>query len=261
MGKYKVVILCGGMGTRLREETELRPKPMVEINEKPILWHIMKHYAYHGYNDFILCSGYKGEMIKEYFLNYKWKSNNFTLHMKTGELDRKNHKNDIEDWHITFVDTGKETPTGGRIKKIEKYINEDNFLATYGDGVSDVDIKKVVKFHQDNGKIATITGLHPWSKYGTVHIDSNSHVVRFVEKPVLKDLINGGFFVFKKDIFKYLDEDSLLEKEPFENLAKDGEIALYRHDGFWHCMDTYKDVLDLNKMCEGKDPPWKVWKE
>lgn len=257
MEKPKVVILCGGMGTRLKEETEFKPKPLVNIGMFPIIWHIMKSYSYYGYNDFVLCLGYKGNMIKEYFLNYESMTNDFTLALK--QNGKKAHMDLKEDWNITFAETGKDTMTGGRIKKIEKYIKEDMFLATYGDGVSDVDINKLVKFHEEKGKIGTITGVHPWSKYGTVHIDENNIITEFKEKPILKDIINGGFFVFKKELFDYIPKDCALEKEPFEQLAKEKQIALFKHSGFWHCMDTYKDFQDLNKIWNTGKVPWKIW--
>ena len=260
MEKYKVVILCGGMGTRLREETEFKPKPLVHIGNMPILWHIMKHYSHYGYKDFVLCLGYKGEMIKEDFLNYEWMSNDFTLNLGEGKEKLVNHTNTVEDWNITFAGTGDNTDTGGRIKRIEKYITEDNFLVTYGDGVSDVDINQLVAFHKQKNKIGVITGVHPWSKYGTVHRDENDIINKFKEKPILKDLINGGFFVFKKQIFDYLDDNCILEKEPFEKLAEERQLALFKHDGFWHCMDTYKDALDLNKIWESRKAPWRIWK-
>ena len=260
MEKPKVVILCGGMGTRLKEETEFRPKPLVHIGNLPILWHIMKHYSHYGYKDFVLCLGYKGDMIKEYFLNYERMSNDFTINLGKDKGILVNHTKISEDWNITFAQTGDYTNTGGRIKKIEKYITEDRFLATYGDGVSDVDINNLVEFHQQKNKIGNITGVHPWSKYGTVHSDENNIITKFKEKPILKDVINGGYFVFKKQVFDYLDEDCMLENEPFERLAKEKQLTLFKHDGFWHCMDTYKDFQDLNKVWNSGKVPWKIWK-
>jgi glucose-1-phosphate cytidylyltransferase len=259
MEKLKVVILCGGFGTRLREETEFKPKPLVQIGNKPILWHIMKHYSHFGFNDFILCLGYKGEMIKDYFLNYIWRANDFTINLQKINEITTHAPGEIENWNITFVDTGKKTQTGGRIKAIEKYIKEPHFLATYGDGVSDVDIRKVVAFHKAKGKIGTLTGLHPRSKYGNVNIGNDQIVTEFKEKSVLNDLINGGFFVFKKEIFNYLKENVMLEKEPFEELAKKGQLALYKHDGYWQCMDTFKEYKELNKIWNNTNAPWKVW--
>lgn len=256
----KVVILCGGEGTRLREETEFRPKPLVHIGNYPILYHIMRHYSYYGFKDFVLCLGYKAEMIKEYFLNYEYMANDFTLKMGKGKRIIETHENSTEDWNVTFADTGSKTLTGGRIKKIEKYIDGDTFLATYGDGVSDVDLKKLMEFHKQKGKIGTVTGVHPSSKYGTVNISSDMIVNKFVEKPKLKDIINGGFFAFDKKVFDYLDGDIMLEAKPFERLASEKQIALYKHEGFWHSMDTYKDAQDLNALWKSKKAPWKIWK-
>jgi len=235
--KPKVVILCGGMGTRLREETEIRPKPLVEVGGKPILWHVMKLYAARGFTDFVLCLGYKGSMIKEYF-----------------------EKNNPEHWNIIFADTGETTNSGGRIRRIEQYIDGDYFLATYGDGVSDLDMRETVKFHLKHGEIATMTGVHPWSKYGKVVSDGRGHVLEFVEKPILEDRINGGFFVFSSKFFSYLGDDDVLEAGPFERLVRDGQLMLYEYDGFWHCLDTFKDKLDLEKMWK-HGPKWKTWKD
>jgi len=259
MEDYKVVILCGGKGTRLKEETEFKPKPLVHVGNFPILWHIMKHYSHYGYKDFILCLGYKGGLIKEYFLNYKWMSNDFTLNLKKENERVVNYTRTDEDWTITFVDTGAETNTGGRIKRIEKYIKEDNFLATYGDGVSNLNLRNLIKFHKDKNKIGTITGVHPWSKYGTIHTNEENVIHEFIEKPILRDIINGGFFVFKKEFFDYLDENCILEGEPFEKLANQKQIALFKHDGFWHCMDTYKDFQELNNVWRSGNVPWKIW--
>jgi len=256
MKKMKVVILCGGKGTRLREETVFKPKPLVEIGGKPILWHIMKIYSYYGYNDFILCLGYKGYMIKEYFLNYDKFNYDFTLKLKKGEIEF--HNNNTENWNITFAETGDVTNTGGRIKRIEKYIEEETFLATYGDGVADIDLKELVDFHFSKNLVATLTGFHPTSKYGILDIDKEGTVTYFREKPVMKDIVSGGFFVFNKKMFDYLDKDCILEREPLENLVKDKQLSVYQHTGFWGSMDTYKDVERLNEMWE-KEKKWKNW--
>jgi len=235
----KVVILCGGKGTRLHEETEFRPKPLVPIGDVPILVHIMNSYSYHGYNDFVLCLGYKGELIAEFF--------------SKSEINEK--------WNITFAYTGLETQTGARIKRIEKYIDSDFFLATYGDGISDVNISNLVDFHKKQNTIGVITAVHPHSKYGLMKEGENSIIEEFVEKPVLYDYINGGFFTFKKDVFDYLseDEDCILEREPFTKLVSEKQLSMFKHEGFWHCMDTYKDYLDLNKMWDSGNVPWKKW--
>jgi glucose-1-phosphate cytidylyltransferase len=246
------------LGTRLREETEFKPKPLVEIGGRPILWHIMKGYAHFGFRDFILCLGYRGHMIKEYFLSYEYMQGDFLLDLGTNErrLLQRNHD---DDWRIIFADTGMETNTGGRIQRIRGYIDTDYFFATYGDGVSDVDIRALEAFFLAKGKAAVITGLHPWSKYGRVDVGKDGLVTGFAEKPQLRDVINGGFFVFGRRVFEYLDDNCVLEREPFERLAKDQEIALYKHDGFWHAMDTYKDYLELNKMWSSGSPPWRIW--
>lgn len=251
----KVVILCGGMGTRLREETEYKPKPLVEVGGKPILWHIMKHYATHGFKDFVLCLGYKGEMIKNYFLNYKTQTSNFTIALKTGVITT--HNNDEEDWTVTCVNTGEESLTGKRLKLIEPYVGEEDFMVTYGDGVSNVNIKELVQFHNAKQKIGTITGIRPLSKYGSLKINEESIINEFVEKPVLNDRINGGFFVFTKEIFKHLDDD-MFEFSTLPKLAKEQKLAMYQHDGFWQCMDTYRDYTHLNKLWK-EEKPWKIW--
>jgi glucose-1-phosphate cytidylyltransferase len=256
-----VVILCGGKGTRLREETEYKPKPLVKIGGKPILWHIMKGYAYFGFKSFILCLGYKGEAIKEYFLNYEYMNNDFELNTRSKEIRRLGSENNGEDWNIIFADTGRDTNTGGRIKKIEKYIKSDLFFATYGDGISDVDVNALLDFHNQQGKLATITGFHPHSKYGQIQMGENGDVLAFKEKPRLKDLINGGYFVFNKDFFKYLDEKCILEREPFETAAADRQMVLYRHEGFWFAVDTYKDYLEINAMYANAEKPWMIWEK
>jgi len=246
------------MGTRLKEETEYRPKPLVPIGGIPIIWHIMKLYSFYGFNDFILCLGYKGRMIKEFFMDYDWDSFDFTINLR--DKTRVIHyDHEIENWTITFADTGLNTMTAGRIRKVKKYINEDKFMVTYGDGVGDINIKELVKYHNQMGKIATITGLHPVSKYGIIKV-SDGIVRQFKEKPVLNDIINGGFMVFNSEIFDYIKEDCMLVEKTLPELASIGELALYKHDGFWHCMDTYKDYITLNKMYDMGFTPWMVWK-
>lgn len=252
----KVVILCGGMGTRLREETEYKPKPLVEIGGKPILWHIMKHYAQYGFKDFILCLGYKGDMIKNYFLNYKTQSSDFTIALKTGNLTI--HNTEEEDWNITCVDTGEDSLTGKRLKGIKAFVGDEDFMVTYGDGVSDVNIKELLALHTAKGKIGTITGIHPISKYGSLKINEENIIHEFVEKPILNDRINGGFFVFTKEIFEHLDDD-MFEFSTLPKLAKEKKLAMYKHDGFWQCMDTYRDYAHLNKLWK-EEKPWKTWK-
>lgn len=257
----KAVILCGGMGTRLKEETEYRPKPMVKIGDKPILWHIMKIYDTHGIKDFILCLGYRGEVIKEFFINYKYFHNNFAINLRTNQFMLPNPKdNDIEEWNILFADTGLDTMTGGRVKLIEKYLDpEDNtFLVTYGDGVANINIKELIEFHKREGRIATITGIHPGSKYGVIETEGNL-IKSFNEKPTMNDLINGGFFVFERRIFEFLKEDCMMVQKTFPELSAIGELAVYRHEGIWHCLDTYKDYLVLNELWNSGKAQWKIW--
>lgn len=258
----QVVILCGGMGTRLREETEFRPKPLVEIGGKPILWHIMKIYAYYGVKDFVLCLGYKGQMIREYFLNYRLMNSDFTLRLGSHEEPQVHGTPLPEDWSITFADTGLEAMTGARVKRIQKYIASDQFLLTYGDGVADIDIDRLVEFHKHHGKIGTVTGVRPISRYGELAVDG-CRVTRFDEKPASQvGLISGGFFVFQRSFFDYLSDDDncILEREPLERLCRDGQLMTYAHSGYWHCMDTYRDFVALNEIWK-INPPWKVWSE
>lgn len=259
--KVKVVILCGGKGTRLREETEIKPKPLIEIGHRPILWHIMKSYASFGFTDFVLCLGYKGRMIKEYFLNYEAMNNDFEICL--GQKNKvKFHTNHLESgWNITLIDTGDDAQTGSRVKKIEKYIDTDTFMLTYGDGVCDVNIKELLKFHQQQKKIGTVTGVHPSSRFGELIIEGQS-VKDFSEKPqTTKGFINGGFFVLEKKFFEYLDEEDncLLEKQPLENLASDKQLSVFLHEGFWQCMDTRREMDLLNKLWEENKAPWKRW--
>lgn len=232
----QVVILCGGKGERLREHTELIPKPLIEIGGKPILWHIMKIYSHCKFNDFILCLGYKGEKIVQYF--------------------KENNK---EGWDINFVDTGLGTNTGGRVKKIEKFVKGDNFLATYGDAVSDINIKHLAEFHKKHGRTATVTCTNFRSNFGIVNIGDNNLVKDFNEKPFMDMWINGGFFVFKNDVFGYLKENCILEREPMGALTKDKQLVAYKYKGFWECMDTYKDTKMLNEAYKNRKAKWMVW--
>lgn len=257
----KVVILCGGRGTRLREETEYLPKPMVKIGGRPILWHIMKIYGHYGFKDFIICLGYKGNMIKQYFLNYEAMNNDFTVSL-SNYSDIKFHSDHREKgWNVTLVNTGEEAQTGARVKKIKKYIDEDLFMLTYGDGVANINIQELVKYHRTHGKIGTMTGVHPSSRFGELVVKDNKIIV-FNEKPqVTEGLINGGFFVFNKKFFKYLksDDNCFLEREPLENLSADGELMVYPYNGFWQCVDTYRELELLNNLWKSPNPPWKVW--
>lgn len=257
----KAVILCGGKGTRMREETEYRPKPLVQIGGKPIIWHIMKIYSYYGINDFILCTGYKSDMIKQYFMEMYWRNNDFTLHINSYN-EIKFHTLEEEEWNVTIVNTGLDSGTGARLKKIEKYIDEENFLMTYGDGVSDVNISELIEYHKCKGTIATMTGVHPMSPFGLIEV-KDGIVKSFREKPRLNDIINGGFMVLNKEVFKYIEdgEEVMFEEKPLRNLAKDEEIAVYEHSGFWTAIDTFKDIEKINKMWDMGDRPWKIWRE
>ena len=253
----KVVILCGGFGTRLREETEYRPKPMVEIGGRPILWHIMKTFAKYGHKEFVLCLGYKSEVIKNYFLNFEQINSDFSIELKTGKVEMHRRHED-HDWRITMVDTGANTMTGGRVKRIESFIDGDVFMLTYGDGVTDLDINRLLEFHQSHGKIGTVTGVMPQSHYGELGI-SGDQVVSFREKPNAQgSYISGGYFVFNRKFFDYLkdDETCVLERSPLENLANDGQLAVHTHDGFWQCMDTYRDYVFLNELWDSNKAQW-----
>jgi len=257
-GDIPVVILCGGMGTRLREETEFKPKPMVEVGGKPIVWHIMKIYAHYGFRRFILCLGYKGGIIKDYFLNYEAMSNDFTVNL--GKKNRisfqSNHAE--QDFEITLVDTGLHTMTGGRIKRIEPYIDSESFMVTYGDGLADINLENLISFHASHGKIATLTATRAPSRYGILDLSDGGSVRSFREK-VQAEWINGGFFVFNREIFRYLDADCILERAPMEKLAADSQLMAFRHNGFWIGMDTYREYEMLNQMWDSQNAPWKVW--
>ena len=257
----KVVILCGGLGTRMREETEFRPKPMVEIGGRPILWHIMKLYAHHGFDDFVLCVGYKGQIIKDYFLNYEAWNRDCTITLgdhKSVEF----HGGHLETgWRVTVADTGQDTMTGGRVKAVERYVDGDEFMVTYGDGLADVDLRALLAFHREHGKVATVTATRPLSRFGVVDLDDESVVRRFREKPTSDDWVNSGFFIFNRTFFEYLDPDSVLEREPLEELAREEEIVAYRHDGFFRPMDTYRETLLLNELWAAGKAPWAVWED
>ncbi|MFC1904257.1 glucose-1-phosphate cytidylyltransferase [Chloroflexota bacterium] len=261
MMQPKLVILCGGVGARLKEETEVRPKPMVKIGDKPILWHIMKIYANYGFKDFVLCLGYKGEVIREYFLNYDILNSDFTIKLGQEKAIAIHNDSGDNDWSITLADTGSNALKGARLKRIEKYIKEDIFMVTYGDGVGNIDIRKLLDFHNQHGKIATVTGVRPPSRFGELEVKDNKALL-FSEKPqAAAGLINGGFFVFNKKVFDYLtdDDDCDFEKGPLEKIAAEGELMAYTHDGPWACMDTYRDVEYLNKLWRNNQAFWKVW--
>lgn len=255
----KVVILAGGLGTRLAEETGTRPKPMVEIGGKPILWHIMKLYSAFGLNDFIICLGYKGYMIKEYFSNYSLHNSNVTIDIPNGKI--QTHQNSSEPWRITLVDTGDSSMTGGRLKRIDPYLEEDDtFCATYGDGVSNVDISKLVAFHHGHGKLATLTAVHPPRRFGVLHLDQDA-VTSFEEKPKAEGgWINGGFFVMSRKVMDYLDgDDTILEREPLRRLTNERQLRAYQHPDFWQPMDTIRDKQLLEELWSLGDAPWKRW--
>jgi glucose-1-phosphate cytidylyltransferase len=258
----KIVILCGGKGTRLREETEFRPKPMVPIGDRPILWHVMKIYATHGHKDFVLCLGYKGEMIKEYFRNYLWMTSDVTLKLGSEpEIKFRDH-HDEEDWSVTLAGTGENTLTAGRIQRIKRYLGKDDyFLFTYGDGVGDVDINAVIKFHREHGKLLTLTAVRPAGRFGELQLDLSGTITQFDEKPQ-GGWISGGFFVGSRGVFDYLPKDSdakMFEQEPMQRLAADGQLAAYKHEGFWQPMDTFQEFTLLNRLWSENKAPWKIW--
>ncbi|HCM38274.1 TPA: glucose-1-phosphate cytidylyltransferase [Patescibacteria group bacterium] len=256
----KVIIFCGGKGYRLREETEFRPKPLVEICGKPILWHIMKRYEKYGLTDFILCLGYKGEMIRQYFLNYLSTNNDVEIDIKSGGVTAYPHLKDNPPWKVTLVDTGQNAMTGARLKRVEKYIDTDFFMLTYGDGVANINLKQLLQFHKQHGKIGTVTGVHPYPRFGEL-IYERAVVKKFSEKPQSKDvIINGGFFVFNKKIFRYVtnSDSCTFEREPLEKLARDKELSYFRHTGFWHCLDTYRDMEHLNELAHTRPAPWET---
>lgn len=254
----KTVILCGGMGTRLREETEFRPKPMVLIGGKPILWHIMQIYSSYRFKDFILCLGYKGEAIKNYFLEYDLVHSDWTIRLGTKEITRHSVFHDESDWQVTLAETGLHTMTGGRVKRIEKYIDGESFMMTYGDGLANININELLKFHEEKGKMATVTAVRPIARFGELSVDGDL-VDSFREKPQIESgWINGGFFVFRRKVFDYLDEECVLEKEPMERLAREKQLAVYKHAGYWRCMDTYRDLEALSHEWEIGHPGWLV---
>jgi len=253
----KTVILCGGLGTRLSEETTLRPKPMVDVGDTPILLHIMNLYSFYGYNDFVLALGYKGEFIKKFFLNFYALNNDFTVDLKTGQIEY--YKEAQKNWRVSLMDTGDNSMTGGRIKRLSHLLNgEKTFMVTYGDGVADLDMNQLLEFHKSHGKLATMTTVHPPSRFGVMSFDGD-RVVKFIEKPQTEDgWINGGFFVFDKKVLDYISGDeTILEKEPLERLAKDGQLMSYKHEGFWQCMDTIRDKNLLSKLWDSGKAPWK----
>jgi glucose-1-phosphate cytidylyltransferase len=254
----KVVVLAGGFGTRLAEETEVRPKPMIEIGGRPILWHIMKHYAHYGFREFFMALGYKGEAIKRYFIDYYTFNGSMTIDLSNGRMKR--HNNECEEWTINLIDTGLETNTGGRIKRLESWLKDGTFMVTYGDGVSDIDLMDLLRFHRSHDRIATVTAVRPASRFGGLIFEGDL-VAEFTEKPQIGEgWINGGFLVFEPGIFRYLEGDrSSLESDALERLAADRQLAAYRHDRFWQCMDTLRDKRLLERLWQEGKAPWKVW--
>ncbi len=255
----KVGILAGGHGTRLAEETEIKPKPMVEIGGRPILWHIMMHYSCYGYKDFVIALGYKGEVIKRYMVDYNSLHSNLTVNLKAGRVDMHD-TNGIQDWTIELIDTGLNTMTGGRIKRLQPYIGNETFMLTWGDGVSTVDLTRLLAFHRNHGRLITMTAVRPPARYGHLEFDGD-RIREFTEKPqTAEGWINGAFFIVEPQVFDYIDgDDTQFEKEPLERLAADGELMAYKHDGFWQCMDTLRDKYVLEKLWESGQAPWKTW--
>jgi glucose-1-phosphate cytidylyltransferase len=255
----KTVILCGGRGTRLREETEFRPKPLVEIGGRPILWHIMKLYSHFGFSSFVLCLGYRGDMIREYFLNYREMNSDVTIRLEHGREEVVYH-DDVEedDFEVTLAETGYATGTGGRIKLAARHLDGGPFMATYGDGVGDVRIDELVEFHRKHGRLATVTTVRPSSRFGVVDIDGGEVVARLREKPRLDDWVSAGYFVFEPEVLEYLDTENMLEEDPLRRLASEGQLVAYRHEGFWAPMDTYRDRLALETLYKD-GAPWVVW--
>jgi glucose-1-phosphate cytidylyltransferase len=256
----KVVILAGGFGTRISEESHLKPKPMIEIGERPILWHIMKIYAHYGFNDFVICLGYKGYCIKEYFAHYYLHEADVTFDFCNGN-ERSIHSHSAEPWKVTLVDTGKETMTGGRVKRVQPYVGHEPFMLTYGDGVADVDINALVEYHLRHGKLATVTAIQPSGRFGALDLGAQNVVHGFQEKPKGDgSWINGGFFVLQPEVFDVLEGDNtILEREPLERLAGRGELVAYKHQGFWQPMDTLRDKNYLEELWKSRQAPWQVW--
>lgn len=255
----KAVILAGGYGTRISEETHLKPKPMIEIGGKPVLWHIMKIYSHYGINDFIICLGYKGYLIKEYFANYYLHMSDITFNMRDNQTEI--HHNTSEPWRVTLVDTGLETMTGGRLKKVKKYVGNETFCFTYGDGVSDVNITELINFHRNTGTKATLTAVQPPGRFGAIDIIHNSRITSFEEKPQGDgNWVNGGYFVLEPEIFDLIEDDTTVwELSPLEKLAKDNQLSAFKHDGFWQPMDTLRDKVKLEELWDTRKAPWKVW--
>ena len=256
----KIVLLAGGLGTRLREETEFRPKPMVPVGGKPILWHIMKTFAHYGHQEFIVCAGYRGDYIRQYFHDFEAMNSDFTVHI--GQETEKSTHGVLEEsgWVVTVAETGADTMTGGRILRIRDYVGKETFMCTYGDGLANVDIAKLLAFHKSHGKIATMTAVHPVSRFGVLDLAADSSVKSFVEKPQMEGWINAGYFIFEPQIFDYLEKNSVLEKEPLTKLASEGQLMAFKHEGFFQPMDTVREMTLLNEIWDSNKASWKVWK-
>lgn len=254
----KVIVLAGGHGSRLAEETEIRPKPLVEIGGKPILWHIMKHYSFYGYNEFVIALGYKGELIKKYFVDYNHVGTDIRVDFQKKIVERKGDS--INNWIVDLVDTGSKTQTGGRLKKLKEYIGDDTFMLTWGDGVSDVNINELIKFHKSHGKLATVTAVRPPARYGYMEFDGDN-VTNFTEKPQIGEgWINGAFFILEPKVLDYVENDETVwEHEPMHNLAINGELKAFKHTSFWQCMDTLREKHYLNSLWDSNKAPWKIW--
>ena len=254
----KAILLAGGLGTRLREETEYRPKPMVEVGGRPVLWHIMKNLAHFGFDHFVVAAGYRGEVIRDYFLNYQVRMHDFTIDLGSGSITQHGEDHDEAAWRVTVADTGALTMTGGRVHRAARYV-DGRFLVTYGDGLADVNIAALLAFHEAHGRLATVTTIRPLSRFGVMDLADDGGVLKFREKPQTDDYVNAGFFIFEPEVLGYLTDDCVLEQEPLEHLARDGQLMAYRHDGFWQPMDTYREFQMLNEMWDQGNAPWKVW--
>ncbi len=255
----KTVILCGGRGTRLGEHGASVPKALIEIGEQPVIWHLLKIYAHYGFDDFVLCLGFLSDKIKRFFIERQWLNADFTIDANSNQSLLEMNKA-FENWRVTFAETGLETNTGGRLKKVQKYlVGEETFFVTYGDGLANINLDELLRFHKSHGKIATLTAVHPRTNFGIIKLDGENLVSEFHEKPVMNEWINGGFFVFNREIFDYLDENCILEREPLERLAQEKQLAAFPHEKFWKCVDTYKDNIEFNELWNEGKADWKVW--
>ena len=255
----KTVILCGGRGTRLGEHGASVPKALIEIGEQPVIWHLLKIYSHYGFKDFVLCLGFLSDKIKRFFVERQWLNADFTIDANSNQTLLEINKA-FENWRVTFAETGLETNTGGRLKKVQKYLaGEETFFVTYGDGLANVNLDELLRFHKSHGKIATLTAVHPRTNFGIIKLDEANLVTEFQEKPVMNEWINGGFFVFNREIFDYLDENCILEREPLERLAQEKQLAAFPHENFWKCVDTYKDNIEFNELWNEGKADWKVW--